>query len=137
MTLLLDTNIIVDVLTKRNGYSDSLQILRFCEINKAEGHISAVTITDLMYILRKYIEPKGVRQAVQALLTILDVAAVGKSEINGAFQSEMTDFEDAVQAQCAKRLKADYIVTRNLRDFKASHVPAISPADAVTMLRST
>ena len=46
----------------------------------------------------------------------------------------MKDYEDAVQASCAERMKADYIVTHNLKDFVASSIPAISPGYALDII---
>lgn len=135
MKVLLDTNIIVDILSKRDGYTESLQLLRFCETKKLDGCVSTVTVTDIMYILRKHLPPELLRESIQTLLTIVDVAGVAKMDINRAFSSGMKDFEDAVQASCAKRIKADYIVTRNLRDFEESPVQAVSPADLLKLLR--
>jgi len=131
MKLMFDTNIIVDVLSKRNGYEESLQLIKLCELGKAEGFVSAVTVTDIMYILRKHVSPSLVRNAVQTLLLIVDVANVLKSDIQSAFLSEMKDFEDAVQSSCAQRMKADYIVTHKLKDFEKSVIPAISPSEAL------
>jgi len=134
MRLLLDTNIIIDIITKRKGYEASLQILKCCEINIADGFVTATTVTDLMYILRKHISPEGVRDVVQKLLVVIDVAGVLKSDISAAFLSGMKDFEDAVQASCAGRIKADYIVTRNAKDFAESPVSAILPEKAIKLL---
>ncbi len=134
MTILVDTNVIVDVLSKRDGYHDSLNVIRACETKKATGFVSAITVNDIMYILRKHLDPATVKDAVQSLLFILEVADVTRMDITRAFDSGMKDFEDAVQASCAKRIKADYIVTRNLKDFAQSPVPAISPVDAVKLL---
>ena len=131
MKLMFDTNIIVDVLSKRNGYEESLQLIKLCELGKAEGFVSAVTVTDIMYILRKHVSPSLVRNAVQTLLLIVDVANVLKSDIQSAFLSEMKDFDDAVQSSCAQRMKADYIVTHKLKDFEKSVIPAISPSEAL------
>jgi len=134
MRLLLDTNVIVDIVSERTGYQESLQLLKYCETWRAEGFVSAVTITDVMYILRKHISPDAVRNAVQTLLLVVDVVDVLKTDITAAFASGMKDFEDAVQASCAGRIKADYIVTRNISDFSNSIVPAISPADALKII---
>jgi predicted nucleic acid-binding protein len=134
MRLLLDTNIIVDVVSRRSGYQESLQILKYCETGRAEGFVSAVTITDVMYILRKHISPSDVRNAVQTLLMIVDVVDVLKTDIAAAFSSAMKDFEDAVQASCADRVKADYIITRNTADFGKSTVQAISPTDVLAII---
>ena len=135
MILLLDTNVVIDVLTKRDGFEASLDVMRYCEVKAVKGYVTAVSVTDIMYILRKYIEPAQVRDAVKTMLAIVDVAGVVKGDIMKAFSSDMRDFEDAVQASCAKRIKADYVVTRNLRDFEASPVPAISPADLIVKLK--
>ena len=137
MKILLDTNIIIDILSKREGYVTSLQLLRYCETKKLEGVVSTTTITDVMYILRKQTTPQLLREAIQALLTIADVAGVTKVDINRALSSDMSDFEDAVQAACAKRIKADYIVTRNLKDFAGSQVRAISPENMLKLLEHT
>jgi len=137
MRLMLDTNIVVDILSKRGGYEDSLQLFKYCELGQVDGFISAITVTDVMYILRKHISPSLVREAVQTLLLIVDVANVLKSDISSAFLSDMKDYEDAVQAACAQRMKADYIVTRNLKDFEKSAVPAISPNEALNIIMNT
>ena len=134
MKVLLDTNIIIDIISKRDGYEDSLKLLKYCEMRKLEGYISATTITDIFYILRKHIDPSQVHDAMQTLLIIVNIARVGKSEILAAFASDMKDFEDAVQVACAKRIGADYIVTRNLKDFQQSEVKAISSSDFVKLL---
>lgn len=134
MKVLLDTNIIVDILSKREGYEDSLQILRCCEIKKIDGYVSSTTVTDVMYILRKHLQPDMLREAVQTLLTTVGVSGVQKADITRAFSCGMKDFEDAVQASCAKRIKAEYIVTRNLRDFEGSPIQAISPTVLLKLL---
>jgi len=134
MRFMLDTNIIIDILSKRDGYEESLRLVKYCEIGRVEGFVSAITVTDVMYILRKHIDPSHVRDAVKTLLLIVEVANVLKSDIYSAFSGEMKDYEDAVQASCAERMKADYIVTRNLKDFAKSTVPALSPSEALKII---
>jgi len=133
---MLDTNIVVDILSRREGYEDSLQLLKYCELGRIDSFVSAITVTDVMYILRKHISPDLVRETVQTLLLIVDVAHILKSDIKSAFTSGMKDYEDAVQASCAERMKADFIVTHNLKDFAASSVPAISPGYALDIIES-
>jgi len=134
MRVLLDTNIVVDILSKRKGYKESLQVFQYCELGKVTGFVSAITVTDVLYILRKHISPNDVKDTVQALLLIVDVADILKSDISAAFVSRMNDFEDALQSSCAKRIKADYIVTRNINHFKESDVPALLPEQAIKNL---
>ena len=135
MKLMLDTNIVVDVISKREGCEESLEILKQCEMGTVYCFVSAVTVTDIMYILRKHLAQSLVREAVQTLLLIVDVANILKSDITNGFSSVMSDYEDAVQASCAKRMKADYIVTRNVKDFSKSPVPAVSPREALEIIR--
>ena len=134
MKLLLDTNIIIDVLTKREGYIASLSLIKHCELGKAEGLVSASTVTDIVYILRKHLLPSEMRTALQTLFLIVDIASVLKGDIAAAFLSEVRDFEDAVQSACALRIGAGYIVTRNPKDFENSPVPAISPEKMLDIL---
>ena len=135
MKLLLGKSIVIDVISQRAGYEDSLNVLKCCEVKKAEGFVSTATVLDVMYILRKHTSPEDAKEAVRTLIAIVDVADVRKSDIVNAFDSEMTDYEDAVQALCAKRNKADYIVTRNVSDFGKSFVPAILPYDVLKLLK--
>ena len=136
MRLMLDTNIVVDVISMREGYEDSLDLIKYCELGTVHGFVSVVTVTDVMYILRKHLTPKRVREAVQTLLLIVDVVSINKNDVTYAFSSEMPDYEDAVQSSCARRMKADYIVTRNVKDFRKSWVTAISPHEAIKIIRN-
>lgn len=134
MKVLLDTNIIIDNLSRRDEYAESLQILNLCENGFLEGVITTVTVMDVMYIMRKHLGSAEVRNAVQILLQIVDVVPVLKSDINTAFIGDFSDFEDAVQASSAARVKVDYIITRNVNDFRKSSVLAISPNDILEIL---
>lgn len=136
MKLLLDTNIVVDIISRRSGYEESLNVLKYCEIKKVEGIVSVATVLDVMYILRKHIKPEKVKNVVQTFIAIVDVADVKNTDILGAFNSEMTDYEDAVQAICAKRNRVDYIITRNKKDFAKSPVPALLPSEVLSLLKT-
>ena len=134
MKLLLDTNIIIDVISKRDGYEDSLQVLRLCEIGAASGVVTTTTVTDVMYILGKYMDSGAVRRALKTLFVVLDIASVRRKEIMAALDSPMADYEDAVQATCALSADVDYIVTRNTKDFEASPVLAVTPDKTVSII---
>ena len=136
MKALIDTNIVVDNFARRDEYRDSLDILNLCENGGLEGVVSTVTIMDVMYILRKHMDSAEARYAALMLMQIVDVVPALKSDINAALTSDFPDFEDAVQAACAARVKADYIVTRNVRDFKNSPAPVILPGDALRLLQA-
>jgi hypothetical protein len=86
-----------------------------------------------MYILRKDNDGDTVRIALQTMMHILKVTAVKKSDLTFAFSGTMPDFEDAVQASCARRSHAKYVITRNTKDFANSPIPALSPTDFLNL----
>lgn len=132
MKVLIDTNIILDVLCKREGfYEDSAKIMRFCEVNKITGVISALTIPNIVYLLRKELDRKKTKEVIDNLQLVFTVADLKADDIKKAISLDFKDFEDALQSVCASRIKADYIVTRNIRDFTNSKVTAVKPSELI------
>lgn len=136
MKILIDTNIILDILMKREPFFESsAKILKLSENNIIDAFISANSVTDIYYILKKYMPDKAVlKGTVIKLLSILNIAGITKKHISHAFELDFNDFEDALQSACAKSLNADYIVSRNINDFKNSSIPAITPDVFLTSL---
>ena len=134
MKVLLDTNIIIDNLARRDEYAESLQILNLCEDGIIEGLVSTVTVMDVMYIMRKHMHLAEAKNAVQLLLQIVGIVPALKGDVNAALAGDFPDFEDAVQASCVVRIKADYIITRNTDDYKKSIVPAILPENFLLLM---
>jgi predicted nucleic acid-binding protein len=131
MKVLLDTNIILDVILQRQPYfEDAIEILRLSDMGDIDSFITANSITDVFYVLRKYFDNKQDRQnAVIYVLNMIDIVSVTRTDIFKAFELVYTDFEDAIQTQCAKKIKADFIITRNEKDFKDKSIQAISPSN--------
>ncbi len=130
MKVLIDTNVILDVLCNRSEFvEDSSRVWKYCEVNQIEGYISALSIPNIVYILRKELTPQKTQQLIQQILMIFEVIDLKSSDLKNAAEMLSSDFEDAVQMCCANRIKADYIVTRNIRDFKESKVPALKPSE--------
>lgn len=130
MKVLIDTNVILDVLCNRSEFvEDSSRVWKYCEVNQIEGYISALSVPNIVYILRKELTPQKTQQLIQQILMIFEVIDLKSSDLKNAAEMLSSDFEDAVQICCANRIKADYIVTRNIRDFKESKVPALKPSE--------
>lgn len=130
MKVLIDTNVILDVLCNRSEFvEDSSRVWKYCEVNQIEGYISALSVPNIVYILRKELTPQKTQQHIQQILMIFEVIDLKSSDLKNAAEMLSSDFEDAVQMCCANRIKADYIVTRNIRDFKKSKVPALKPSE--------
>ena len=130
MKVLIDTNIILDVPCKRPAfYEDSAKIFKLCEVKKISGVISALSIPNIVYILRKELDADKTREILDSLMLIFSVADLKADDLKKAADMRFKDYEDAIQSACATRIKANYIVTRNIKDFSESKVTAIKPAE--------
>ena len=130
MKVLIDTNIILDVLCKRpDFYKDSAKVFKLCEVKRISGVISALSIPNIMYILRKELDSEKTKEILDNLSLIFSIADLKADDLKKAADMEFKDFEDAVQSACAARIKANYIITRNIRDFTMSKVAAIKPTE--------
>lgn len=130
MKVLIDTNIILDVLCGRAEFIEaSSRVWKYCEINKLSGVISALSVPNIVYILRKELDPDKTKEIIDRLLLIFDVAELKAEDLRKAAEMKTSDYEDAIQMCCADRINADFIVTRNIRDFVSSPVPAVKPSE--------
>lgn len=130
MKVLIDTNVILDVLCNRTDFvEDSSKVWKYCEVDKLEGYISAFSIPNIVYILRKELTPMKTQQIIQQIMMLFNIVDLKLSDLKKAAEMFSDDFEYAVQMCCASRIKADYIVTRNIRDFQSSKVIALKPLE--------
>jgi predicted nucleic acid-binding protein len=136
MTVLFDTNVLIDISDHREPfYEKSLEAFTLAVNGLIKGLVSAGTITDIYYIIRKSRQSK--EQALKSVITItniLNLADTTGLDIKTAIVSNFLDFEDAVLSATASREKADYIITRNSIDFVHSPVKALSPEEFVEIL---
>ncbi|MCF0241180.1 MAG: PIN domain-containing protein [Treponema sp.] len=133
MKILLDTNVIIDIISSREPFFKQSRGA-FAKIlnNSYVPCIGASAVTDIVYILRKYIPDQTSRyQKVQNLLKLVEVEDTKKSTIEQAFDTGITDYEDAVQFQTCVENDIDLIITRNTHDFANSKIPAISPEEFI------
>ena len=128
MKLLLDTNILLDIALKRQPFvMQAAQVLTTAQDQRFLLYMTATTITDLFYIVRK---AKGKALAlafIEDMLQYFDVAAVDKLVIIRALKLELTDFEDAVQVGAAEKAGIDMIITRNEPDFRKTGIQVLTP----------
>ena len=130
MILLIDANILLDVLMNRQDFvKDSSMIWKLCETNQAKGYISALTFANLMYIMRKQLDPETIEKLLVQLKFIFDFTDFGVSDLQRAAEMKWTDFEDAVQSATAERLHPDCIITRKVKDFRSSKIMALTPTE--------
>ncbi len=131
MKIMCDTNVIIDVLLEREPFiEDSYKVLKFCEEHKIDGFVSASSVTDIYYLVRKYTHSTDMAyKAVGKLLEIVKVCSVTNNDVLIAFQKKAKDFEDCLVATCAKSIHCNCIVTRNKRDFDGMGIPMFTPTE--------
>ncbi|MBB5266440.1 putative nucleic acid-binding protein [Catenibacillus scindens] len=135
MVLLIDANVILDVLLNRQEFvKDSSIIWKLCETGKVKGYVSALTFANLVYIMRKQLNSKAIEDVFQKLNLIFDFTDFSVSDLTRAAEWNWEDFEDAIQSATAERVQADYIITRNVRDFSKSKVIAFTPSELLARI---
>ena len=129
MRVLFDTNVLIDFLSERAPFvADTTDLLARAYRGQIQGLACATSFTTVFYVLRKELGDNAARDQISRLLSVLEVAPVGRSVLVAAANSGARDFEDAVVIESAQVAGADHIVTRNERDFVRPPVPVHSPA---------
>ena len=135
MKLYFDTNIIIDILKHREPFfENSNKVFMLAAEEKIEGIVGTSAITDIYYLIRK--QYADTETAVKFIFDILEIVKPVDTLVDDVFSAAelgFEDFEDAVIAAIARREKADYIITRNSKDYSKSPVPAITPNDFLTL----
>jgi len=133
MKVLVDTNVIIDVLDNRDPFfKDSYRIIQLGLEGEIETIMSAGAVTDVYYILRKYINDSNtVKEKIFILSNFVKICNSTSNDITKALILFIPDFEDSVIAATARREKADYIITRDEEDFANSPVPAMNPSQFI------
>lgn len=130
MALLIDANVVLDYLLKRQPqYTDAMITAYYCEKYNVKSYIAFHTVSIIWYHLRKI--PKAERRKLLLNVTNLFtvVSAPHEKVVDAIKQENFPDFEDCLQEKCALAVNADFIVTNNTKDFKASTIPAVTPAE--------
>lgn len=135
-TVLVDLNVILDVLQHRGPhYAASAIVWSAVETRQIRGLIAAHSITTLFYLLARHHDAVATHEVIDTLLTVFSVAKVDQHVIKAALAFRWRDFEDAVQMIAASEAGADYLITRNPKDFKGGPVPVLQPAELPAILQ--
>ncbi|MCM1577270.1 MAG: PIN domain-containing protein [Ruminococcus sp.] len=137
MKILMDTNVLIDNLLKRDPfYKQSDEIIEMCINGDVRGFLAAHSITNAFYVMRKdYSEDKR-REMLLEMCRIFEVVGIDGDKLRVCLgKNSFKDFEDCLQSECAVNCGADYIITRNIKDFSESSVKAVSPEEFLKMLR--
>jgi hypothetical protein len=134
--ILVDLNVIVDVIQQRQPfYEESARVVDAVVRGQAVGWLAAHSITTLFYVINRVRNRETAVTAITGLLDVFTVAAVDDQVIRQALAWGWPDFEDAVQMAAAVQAQADYLITRNSRDFQSGILPVVQPAAFLTLLK--
>lgn len=127
LRVLLDTNVVLDWLLDRKPWSDeALPLWQARDSGRLVTYIAASSLTDIFYIARRQIGNTAALASIDQSL-VLEIAPVDKAILLRARALPGSDFEDNVVIACAEAERLDFIITRNLDDFRHSYVAAIEP----------
>jgi len=131
MTVLIDTNVMLDYVMKREPFAqDALNCLEKLISGKAKVYLTTGTITDINSVARRTLHDAAAATGVTAkLLNAFQIVGIDKADCVKALDVSMDNFEDALVSICATKAKADYIITQNTKHNGQSPVPSISPTE--------
>lgn len=136
MKLLLDTCVLIDYFGRREPFFEACNALRVAEwFGEFELWASAKSFTDVFYVLSRRVPSKDIQRAFCASASFLHVVSIDGNDIVRAAQEGWEDFEDCLIAQAARKIGADWIVTRDADGFARSRVPVMAPAAVTDWLR--
>ena len=135
MRVLFDTNVLIDFLLDRAPYAQSAaDLLSRVDRGEIQGLACANSFTTIFYLARKAAGVEAARSYIADLLTLLEVAPVGRTTLEDAGRSGVLDYEDAVVSAAASQANADCVVTRNEKDFANAPLPVHSPTSLLGVL---
>jgi len=125
--LLIDTNIIIDLLSKReNFYQEAQELFTYADEKEISLYISSLSFVNTHYVLSKYLNENELRKILAKFKVLVKLLPLEDKIIELALASDFKDFEDAVQYYTALNNKLDIIITRNKKDFKTSELSVLT-----------
>lgn len=139
MKILIDTNVIIDALTSREPWNESAEkIFIMAANNIVDMYITASSATDIYYLVRKHLHnAETARQVMSKLYSLVGILEVKQEDCIDALASPITDYENAVVEQVARRSGVECIVTRNQKDYEAGLTKVFLPDDFIQFMEQT
>ena len=128
----LDSDVILDLLTEREPHLEAV-INIFIEIQnkKISAYTSPVVIANVFYIMARHTNKNTALKALIKIKSLIKVLSCGDDEIELALSSDFTDFEDSIQYYTALNHKIDFILTRNVKDYKNANMNVVTPLEYI------
>lgn len=137
MRCLIDADILLDVLADRELFvKDAETIFKLCETGIIEGYVSVLSFANIVYVLRKELDPPKIESVLLRLRMIFRFADLKEDDLIKAASLRWRDYEDGVQMAIAMRIRAEAIVTRNADDFADGSIKVLTPGELLNTYRS-
>ena len=132
----VDTNILIDLLSDRQPFSKfAIAIFDLAEKKKVKLFTSSHSYATTHYLLKKHLGEKELRELLYALLDFIEIISIDNVIIKKSLLSQHKDFEDAIQIFAANSIHGiNFIVTRNLKDFKDAGIVVLPPDELIAAL---
>jgi predicted nucleic acid-binding protein len=135
MTVLLDTNIVLDLLIRREPfYECSAAVMHRAEKKEFDCLISVNTLSDIFYVCTRKTDISEARKALLYTLDKIDIGALDGNDCKAAMNLPIKDFEDALIVQCGLKYKVDYVITRDIQLRQNGVVKTVSPMEFLSIL---
>ena len=131
-TLFIDTNVMVDLLAKREPFYDAAkQLFSLVDRGKCAAVVAPISFSTTAYLLEKRLGYDALSQLLRQFASIVEIASIDEMIVRKslATSSQFRDIEDAMQHYAAIQSECDIIITRNIKDFEKSDIPVMSPDD--------
>ncbi|MGX8713922.1 MAG: type II toxin-antitoxin system VapC family toxin [bacterium] len=134
--LFLDTNIVVDLLDRREPFcQDAVRLFSMAYNKQVQLVVSPITFSTASFLLRKH-GPEEVRKLLSNFRQLARVATTDERTVDDSLASQFQDFEDAMQYYTALRADAEVIITRNGKDFAASKLPVMTAEEYLSTIEN-
>ena len=134
-TVFLDTNVMIDILGRRQPFCPpSLLIMSLADRGILRICVSALSYATASYILSRFNKQMDVVSELAKFSKITVTTPVDSEVIDSSLRSDFNDFEDAIQYFSALKIKVDYIITRNKKDYASAQIPVFEPQEFIDYL---
>ena len=133
--LFIDSDVVIDFITDREPHANpASELFELSEKGIVGLYISAVSINNIYYIVRKFLGHKKSIEVIEDLAEMTEIIGTTKNEITLALKNDFKDFEDSIQYSSALTIKGlDAIITRNIKDYRTSKIAVMTPLTFLKM----
>ena len=125
--IFIDSDVILDLFLAREPHLKYAQeLLSLYDVGDFQLYTSAIIVNNAYYFIKKDRGNENARSAISLITELLQILPVDADGVRFAIDSKFKDFEDALQYYTALKHRCNYIITRNIKDYKSSGIPVLT-----------